>query len=136
MMRLLHLFFHGSDREDALHRSLIALEDPFLLHFPSINYHLVDTQIRFHVLHTLDFLNQMNMVNERGDLVGLAGLATHLHYFQPANLALVYLIDTKLFHELNNDEEILTVFGVSLHTNSLVSHTFILWIHRLINVFD
>jgi hypothetical protein len=56
------------------------------------------------------------LINSQGDLIGLAGLSTHLHYFEPANILLVYLIDTKFFHGMNDVNEIVTVLAY-LFTN-------------------
>ncbi len=77
---------------------------------------LIDVQTRFHCLFTLDFLYRLNLINAQGDLIGLAGLLTHLHYFEPANILLVYMMATELFHQVRNPDEILTIFAY-LFTN-------------------
>jgi hypothetical protein len=115
LMRLLHLYSNAKDSNDAMNRSLIALECPFLAQSPLKQY-LIDIQTRFHGLFTLDFLYRLNLINGKGDLIGLAGLLTHLHYYEPANILLVYLMDTKLFHVVKDRIEIMTIFAY-LFTN-------------------
>jgi hypothetical protein len=115
LMRLLHLYSNAKDSDDAMNRSLIALECP-LLSQSSMKKDLVDIQTRFHSLFTLDFLYRLNLINGKGDLIGLAGLLTHLHYFEPANILLVYLMATQLFHVVKDPIETMTVFAY-LFTN-------------------
>ena len=115
LMRLLHLFSNAKDQNDAMNRALIALECSLLTQ-SAMKKDLVDIQTRFHGLFTLDFLYRLDLINENGDLIGLAGLLTHLHYFEPANILLVYLMDTKLFHFVKDPTEIITIFAY-LFTN-------------------
>jgi hypothetical protein len=110
LMRLLQLCSNAKDSNDAKNRALVALQCPFILQ-SDLKYHLVNTQLRFHALHTFDFLHRLNLINKRGDLVGLAGLATHLHYFEPANILLVFLMATELFHALTDEEEIVAILA-------------------------
>jgi hypothetical protein len=77
---------------------------------------LIDIQTRFHSLFTLDFLYRLNLINGKEDLIVLAGLLTHLHYFEPANILLVYLMATQLFHVVKDPIETMTVFAY-LFTN-------------------
>jgi hypothetical protein len=58
----------------------------------------------------------LNLIDGKGDLIGLAGLLIHLHYFEPANILLVYLMSTKYFHVVNDKVEIMTIFAY-LFTN-------------------
>jgi hypothetical protein len=115
LMRLLQLCSNGKDKKDAVNRSLIALECPFISQFPT-KRHLVDLQTRFHCLHTLDFLYRINLINGKGDLIGLAGLSTHLHYNEPANILLVYLINAEFFHRLTDKVDIVSTLA-RLFTN-------------------
>lgn len=106
LMRLLQLCSNSTDKKDAINRSLIALQCPFISEI-STKRHLVDLQTRFHCLHTLDFLHRINLINGNGDLIGLAGLSTHLHYNEPSNILLVYLINTEHFHKLSDQIDII-----------------------------
>ncbi|CAF3527387.1 unnamed protein product [Rotaria sordida] len=115
LMRLLYLYSNAEDKKDAINRSLIALQCPFNAQ-TSMTHHLIDIQTRYHCLHTLDFLYRLNLINHQGDLIGLAGFLTELHHFEPANILFGYLMDTKLFHELNDDEQIINLLAY-LFTN-------------------
>ncbi|CAF4706532.1 unnamed protein product [Rotaria sp. Silwood1] len=114
-MRLLHLCSNSKDSNDAINRSLIALQCPLLAQ-SFMKHQLIDIQTRFHSLFTLDFLYRLNLINQHGDLIGLAGLLTHLHYFEPANILLVYLMYTKYFDSVKDEIEIMTIFAY-LFTN-------------------
>ncbi|CAF4982124.1 unnamed protein product [Rotaria sp. Silwood1] len=105
LMRLFNLYSNAEDKEDAIYRSLIVLQCPFNAQ-TELTRRLIDIQTRFHCLHTLDFLYRLNLINNQGDLIGLAGILMRLHEFEPANILLTYLIDTRLFHQLNDAEEI------------------------------
>ena len=110
LMRLLYLCSTAEDKKDAINRSLVSLQCPFNAQ-SSVNQRFTDLQIRYHCLHTLDFLYRLNLIDGQGDLIGLAGLATHLHKFEPANLLLAYLFDTRLFHQLTDEEDIVNVLA-------------------------
>ncbi|CAF0782411.1 unnamed protein product [Didymodactylos carnosus] len=122
LMRLLYLCSYSEDSKDAINRSLVALECPFIGQMSGKKL-LIDIQVRFHCLHTLDFLHRLNLINKYGDPIGLAGILSHLHDFEPANILLVYLMDTCLFHGLENDDDIVTVLAY-LFTNTpwLITH--------------
>ncbi|CAF2850851.1 unnamed protein product [Rotaria sp. Silwood2] len=115
LMRLLYLYSNAEDKKDAINRSLISLQCPFNAQ-TSMTHRLIDIQTRYHCLHTLDFLYRLNLINGQGDLIGLAGFLTNLHNFEPANILFGYLMDTKLFHELNDDEQIINLLAY-LFTN-------------------
>ena len=110
LMRLLYLYSNAEDKKDAINRSLVALQCPFAGH-GSLKHQLVDLEMRYHCLHSLDFLYRLNLVGEQGELVGLAGVTAQLHKFEPANILLAYLIDTRVFHELTDVEEMINVLA-------------------------
>ncbi|CAF0901849.1 unnamed protein product [Rotaria sordida] len=110
LMRLLHLCSNAKDSNDAINRSLIALQCSLLTQ-SSKKHQLIDIQTHFHCLFTLDFLYRLNLINQHGDLIGLAGLLTHLHYFEPANILLIYLMDTQYFHLVKDEISIMTIFA-------------------------
>ncbi|UJR27241.1 hypothetical protein I4U23_008536 [Adineta vaga] len=118
LIRLLYLNANAEDKKDAINRSLIALQCPFTAQISRAE-RLIDIQNRFHCLHTLDFLYRLNFINEQGTLIGLAGFLIHLHQTEPANLLFTYLMDNRLFHKLNNDEEIVSLLAC-LFTNTPV----------------
>ncbi|CAF1089835.1 unnamed protein product [Adineta steineri] len=84
LMGLFHLCSNTKDSNDAINRSLIALHCPFLTQSPVKHI--------FIYLFTLDFFYRLDLINGQGDSIGLAGLLSHLHYFEPTDLLLVYLI--------------------------------------------
>lgn len=115
LMRILNLYSNAKDSDDAINRSLIALEYPFFSQ-SSTKKDLVDIQTRFHCLFTLDFLYRLRLINGQGHLIGLAGLLTHLYYHEPSNLLLNFLINNKLFHEITDENDVITIFAY-LFTN-------------------
>jgi hypothetical protein len=115
LVRLLNLYSNAEDKKDAINRSLVALQCPFNAQSP-LTHRLIDLQIRFHCLHTLDFLYRLNFIDEEGKLIGLAGFLLHLRTFEPANILFTYLIDTRLFHEMNDEEQIVNLLAY-LFTN-------------------
>jgi hypothetical protein len=115
LMRLLYLYSNAEDKKDAINRSLVALQCPFNAQSPQ-THHLIDLQIRFHALHTLDFLYRLNFINNQGNLIGLAGLLTHLHHSEPASILFAYLMDTRLFHGMDDEEQIVNLLAY-LFTN-------------------
>lgn len=110
LMRLMQLCSNAKDTQDAINRSLVALQCPLLTQ-SLLRHRMVDIQTRFHCLFTCDFLYRLNLINGQGQLLGLAGLLTHLHYHEPANILLVYLMDTRLFHEVRDPLDIITVLA-------------------------
>jgi ATP-dependent RNA helicase DDX60 len=110
LMRLLDLCSNAKDSTDAINRALIALQCPFIAQSAHLS-RLIDVQTRFHSLYTLNFLYRLNLIDGKRDLVGLAGLLTHLHYFEPANILLTYLMAQGLFHSIKDPEQIITIFA-------------------------
>ncbi|CAF1155475.1 unnamed protein product [Adineta steineri] len=112
LMRLLHLCSaaKGKDIEYAINRSLIALQCPFIAQ-SAVKHDLIKIQLQYHCLHTLHFLHQLNLIDGKGALVGLAGLSNHLYYHEPANIFLVYLMNAQLFHRLDDDDNIVSVLA-------------------------
>ncbi|CAF4413616.1 unnamed protein product, partial [Adineta steineri] len=102
-------------KKDAINRSLITLQCSFNAQL-SNRHHLINVQNQYHCLHTLDFLYRLNLINEQGDLIGLAGFLINLHNIEPANILFAHLMDTRLFHELKDEEEIINLFAY-LFTN-------------------
>lgn len=132
LMRLLYLHSNAEDKKDAINRSLVALQCPFAGH-GSLKHQLVDLETRYHCLHSLDFLYRLNLVGEQGELVGLAGISAQLHKFEPANILLAYLIDTRVFHDLTDAEEMINVLAY-LFTHRPWSVAFFLrWIAERMN---
>ncbi|CAF1258679.1 unnamed protein product [Adineta steineri] len=84
-MRLFHLCTNVKDSNDAINRSLIALQCPFLTQSPV-------KHIFIFVIYIRSFY-RLDLINGQGDLFNLSSLLSHLHYFEPTDLLLVYLIE-------------------------------------------
>ncbi|CAF4463227.1 unnamed protein product [Adineta steineri] len=85
LMRLLHLYSNTKNSNDAINRSLIALQCPFLAQSPVKHIFIFVINIRF--------FYRLDLINGQSDLINLSSLLSHLHYFEPTNLLLVYLIE-------------------------------------------
>lgn len=109
LMRLLHFYDRSIDKDDALNRSLISLECPFMRQW-QMNESIVN-QMRYHCLSTFDFLYRLNLLDPQGRLTGLAGLAMHLPNAQPGNLLLTYLINARLFDELQDSDQLINLLA-------------------------
>jgi hypothetical protein len=120
LMRLLDLCSNAKDATDAINRSLIARQCPFIAQSSQLSP-LIDVQTRLHSLYTFDFLYRSNLINGKGDRVGLAGLHTHLHYFEPEYLS--HLCDgsriVSFDQRSRRDHHHLSL---SLHRHALVNH--------------
>lgn len=111
LMRLLNFYNRSEDKDDALNRSLVSMQCPFVRQYRKTMAESIDDVMRYHCLSTVDLLYRLNLLDEHGNLIGLAGLAMHLHCAEPANLLFTYLIDMKLFHRLSDDEELINLLA-------------------------
>jgi len=57
-------------------------------------------QLRRNTLFTFEYLYHFGMVDEQGHCRGLAGVATHLMRYEPANLVFVRLLESGVFHKM------------------------------------
>ena len=115
LMRLLHLYSKAEDKKDAINRSLVALQCPFSGQTSHMQ-EIFAMRNRFHCLHTLDFLYRLNLIDEQSDLIGLAGFLKHLYHVEPADILFIHLLDTQLFHQMHDEEEIVNLLA-HLFTN-------------------
>jgi hypothetical protein len=104
-MRLLDLFSNAKDSTDAINRALIALQCPFIAQSSHLS-RLIHAQTQFHSLYTLNFFYRLNLIDGKGDL---AGLLTHIHYVEPANIFLAFVMAQQLFHSIKDPEQIITI---------------------------
>jgi len=58
------------------------------------------SQLRRNTFFTYEYLYHFGMIDEKGRCRGLAGVATHLFRYEPANLIFVRLLESGIFHEL------------------------------------
>ncbi|CAH3109024.1 unnamed protein product [Pocillopora meandrina] len=97
VLRLLLMTTQADDKEDALTKALVLLSNPFICR----KYPQMETQIKLHFLFSVELLTRLSLINkETGAPQEMAGLATHLHYHEPSNYALVSFLQCGLFHKL------------------------------------
>ncbi|CAH3109016.1 unnamed protein product [Pocillopora meandrina] len=97
VLRLLLMTTQADDKKDALTKALALLSHPFICQ----KYPQMETQIKLHFLFSVQLLTRLSLINkETGAPQEMAGLATHLHYHEPSNYALISFLQCGLFHEL------------------------------------
>jgi hypothetical protein len=114
LMRLLHLYKMSEDENtkiDSRNRALILMECSFMSTLSSKKQILADVQLHYHFLYSLELLYQLHLVNGQGNLVGIAGLLTHLYYYEPGNILLGYLINQGLFHTTESMKDIIIILA-------------------------
>ncbi|CAF1134816.1 unnamed protein product [Adineta steineri] len=114
LMRLLHLYKMSGDENtkiDSCNRALILMECSFMSTLSNKNKILADVQLHYHFLYSLQLLYRLHLVNGKGNLVGIAGLLTHLYYYEPGNILLGYLINEKLFHTTESLKDIVSILA-------------------------
>jgi len=81
-------------RQDAISRALCLLENPMITSFkPDIS-----PRLKFYFMHCTEYLVKQGLLDTKGDPVGFAGLASHLHFHEPYNLAFCHLLQSGVLH--------------------------------------
>lgn len=114
LMRLLHLYKMSkgeNNKIDSCNRALILMECSFMSTLSQKKQILADVQLHYHFLYSLELLYQLHLVNGEGHLVGIAGLVTHLYYYEPGNILLGYLINEGLFHTTESVKDIVIILA-------------------------
>nr|CAG8529464.1 15724_t:CDS:10 [Entrophospora candida] len=57
-------------------------------------------QIKHHLRFSIEYLMRESLLDKNGQLINLAGIATHLYYTEPSNLAFAVLFKHGTFHEI------------------------------------
>ncbi|XP_035676190.1 probable ATP-dependent RNA helicase DDX60 [Branchiostoma floridae] len=96
VLRLMLLTTRGDDKTDAFNRALNLLKHPFLSH----NKPHFQDQLQHHFLFSVQFLMRQGLLDLEGTPQGMAGLASHLHYHEPSNFVLVWLLQKGIFHKI------------------------------------
>ncbi|KAH9943357.1 P-loop containing nucleoside triphosphate hydrolase protein [Epithele typhae] len=65
-------------------------------------------QILHHIRFTIDYLRRAGLLNAQGSPINLFGVAAHLYYTEPSNLALVALMRHGVLHRVCNQSGLLT----------------------------
>ena len=75
-----------------------------LLHLPHISFvsDVGREQILHHIRFSIDYLRRSGLLDEEGNPINLFGVAAHLYYTEPSNLALVALLRHGVIHRICN----------------------------------
>ncbi|XP_066285601.1 probable ATP-dependent RNA helicase DDX60 [Branchiostoma lanceolatum] len=96
VLRIMLLTTRADDKTDAFNKALNLLKHPFLSH-DKPHFH---DQLQHHFLFSVQFLMQQGLLDLEGTPQGMAGLASHLHYHEPSNFVLVWLLQKGIFHQI------------------------------------
>ncbi|EJF61300.1 P-loop containing nucleoside triphosphate hydrolase protein [Dichomitus squalens LYAD-421 SS1] len=81
-----------------------------LLHLPHISFvsDVGREQILHHIRFSIDYLRRSGLLDEGGNPINLFGVAAHLYYTEPSNLALVALLRHGVVHRICNQASLIT----------------------------
>ncbi|XP_072018235.1 probable ATP-dependent RNA helicase DDX60 [Amphiura filiformis] len=96
VLRLMVLTHNSNDQRDAHEKVLALLNHPFVCH----NAKDMEEVVKHFFLFSVNYLIHVGLLEPDGTPIGLSGLATHLHYHEPANLAFVSMLQEGAFHDL------------------------------------
>ncbi|KAI8484114.1 putative ATP-dependent RNA helicase ddx60, partial [Branchiostoma belcheri] len=102
VLRVMLLTAQGDDKTDAFNKALNLLKHPFLSH----NQPQFLAQLQHHFLFSIQFLMRQGLLDLEGTPQGMAGLASHLHYHEPSNFILVWLLQKGIFHQICVPEDV------------------------------
>jgi len=89
-------------RQDAISRALCLLENPLITSFQSN----IGPRLKFYFMYCTDYLARQGLIDSKGDPVGFARLASHLHYHEPYNLAFCHLMQRGVLHTVCKKTEL------------------------------
>uniref|UniRef100_A0A1I7W5H4 DEAD/DEAH box helicase n=1 Tax=Loa loa TaxID=7209 RepID=A0A1I7W5H4_LOALO len=89
-----------SPSEQRLRTALSFLTNSFILHTRAELSSTVQKQLKLYTLFAVQVLRSLNLLNEKGELSGLAALVCHLSANEPGNLLFVHLLQNGVFHKL------------------------------------
>jgi len=87
--------------KDAVSRALCLLEHPLL----SRSDPKIVSQLKFYFMYATEYLVRQNLIDAKGTPIGFAGIASHLHYHEPYNLAFCHLLQQGVFHSMCHKNE-------------------------------
>ncbi|RPD67074.1 P-loop containing nucleoside triphosphate hydrolase protein [Lentinus tigrinus ALCF2SS1-7] len=81
-----------------------------LLRLPHISFvsEVGREQILHHIRFSIDYLRRAGLLDAEGNPVNLFGVAAHLYYTEPSNLALVALLRHGVIHRICNQSSLIT----------------------------
>jgi hypothetical protein len=96
VLRLFSLL-EGSDHEPyAVHAISSILQLPHI----SFGSDVGKSQLLHHLRFSIDYLRRANLLTREGKPVNLFGIASHLYYAEPSNLAMTVLLQNGVIHDI------------------------------------
>ena len=89
-------------RQDSISRALCLLENPLITSFQSN----IGPRLKFYFMFCTDYLARQGLIDSKGDPIGFAGLASHLHYHEPYNIAFCHLMQRGVLHTVCKKTEL------------------------------
>merc|ERR1719494_1143316 len=107
-------------RQDSISRALCLLENPLITSFQSN----ISPRLKFYFMYCTDYLARQGLINSNGDPVGFAGLASHLHYHEPYNIAFCHLLHRGVLHTVckKTEQGLISSNGDPVGFAGLASH--------------
>ncbi|TFK94713.1 P-loop containing nucleoside triphosphate hydrolase protein [Polyporus arcularius HHB13444] len=104
VLRLFNLL-QGSDNAPVARDAIKSL-----LRLPHISFvsEVGQEQILHHIRFSIDYLRRAGLLDAGGNPINLFGVAAHLYYTEPSNLALVALLRHGVIHRICNQSSIIT----------------------------
>jgi len=87
--------------KDAVSRALCMLEHPLIAR----SNPKIISQLKFYFMYCSEYLVRQNLIDNKGTPIGFAGIASHLHYHEPYNLAFCHLLQQGVFHSMCHKNE-------------------------------
>lgn len=73
-----------------------------ILQLPHISFgsDVGKTQLLHHLRFSIDYLRRAHLLNQVGEPINLFGMASHLYYTEPGNLAIIALLQSGVIHDI------------------------------------
>ena len=103
VVRLLNLM-HGADSPPVTVKTVKSL-----MKMPQVIWDSQEggRQLLYHLRHSIEYLRRAHLIDGEGRPMNLFGVAAHLHYTEPSNLALVALLRAGVIHEICSNESMI-----------------------------
>lgn len=108
-LRLFQLYSTSDEEKDTRLRSILLLLSPFVAQTME-DEHFYNSQTRVNFLFALELLYRLNLIDQDGRTVGIAGLCTSIRNLEPTNLLFAHLLNNRAFKDLTQDE-IIRIFA-------------------------
>lgn len=103
MLRLLNLL-HGADSAPVAVKAVKSL-----LQMPKVIWDSQEGehQLLHHLRFSIEYLQRARLIDDEGRPMNLFGIAAHLYYTEPSNLALITLLRAGVIHEICSNESMI-----------------------------